>query len=74
MFAVSDLSCNSGLYLLLDTLNDRLIDSKNLHNKSKPQHSYSRHLREIQYNSGHEIGINQPIQIEIEQFSNDCRK
>ena len=26
MFAVSDLSCNSGLYMLLDTLNDRLID------------------------------------------------
>ena len=26
MFAVSDLSCNSGLYLLLDTLNDRSID------------------------------------------------
>ena len=26
MFAVSDLSCNSGLYLLLDTLNDWLID------------------------------------------------
>ena len=26
MFAVSDLSCNSGLYLLLDTSNDRLID------------------------------------------------
>ena len=25
MFAVSDLSCNSGLYLLLDTLNDWLI-------------------------------------------------
>ena len=26
MFAVFDLSCNSGLYLLLDTLNDWLID------------------------------------------------
>ena len=26
MFAVSDLTCNSGLYLLLDTLNDWLTD------------------------------------------------
>ena len=26
MFAISDLSSNSGLYLLLDTLNDWLID------------------------------------------------
>ena len=72
MFAVSDLSCNSGLYMLLDTLNDRLIDLIDYRRDRKQLRSTKDPLQESSFEMDEDDHMNvnpQPQKTQLSQVA-----